>query len=137
MEGARISIHGADFPVEGLRLPEVQIGDRPARVVYASAARLDVAAVRLRLRAEGGREGRDEGVILAESQNFTRTLVNEPGNRMTPTILAQRAAEMAQEVGLKCEVFGMDKLHELKMGAFIGVAQGLAIVPGVSRSGVP
>ncbi|QNI34951.1 leucyl aminopeptidase [Alloacidobacterium dinghuense] len=68
--------------------------------------------------------GFNEGVIIAESQNFTRTLVNEPGNRMTPTILGQRAAEMAQEVGLKCDVFGMEKLHELKMGAFIGVAQG-------------
>ena len=68
--------------------------------------------------------GFNEGIIIAESQNFTRTLVNEPGNRMTPTILGNKASEMAQEVGLKCEVFGMDKLRELKMGAFIGVAQG-------------
>jgi leucyl aminopeptidase len=68
--------------------------------------------------------GLHEGIVIAESQNFTRTLVNEPGNRMTPTILGQKAADMSQEVGLKCEVFGMDKLHELKMGAFIGVAQG-------------
>jgi leucyl aminopeptidase len=68
--------------------------------------------------------GFNEGRIIAESQNFTRTLVNEPGNRMTPTILGQKAAEMAQEFGLKCEVFGAEKLHELKMGAFWGVAQG-------------
>ena len=66
----------------------------------------------------------NEGRIIAESQNFARTLVNEPGNRMTPTILARNASEMAQEFGLKCEVFGMEKLQELKMGAFIGVAQG-------------
>jgi leucyl aminopeptidase len=31
---------------------------------------------------------------------------------------------MAQEVGLKCEVFGAEKLHELKMGAFWSVTQG-------------
>jgi leucyl aminopeptidase len=31
---------------------------------------------------------------------------------------------MAQEVGLKVEVYGADKLKELKMGAFWGVAQG-------------
>ena len=68
--------------------------------------------------------GFNEGVIIGESQNFTRTLVNEPGNRMTPTILGQRAAEMSQEVGLKCEVFGAEKLHELKMGAFWSVTQG-------------
>lgn len=68
--------------------------------------------------------GFKEGVIIGESQNFTRNLVNEPGNRMTPTILGHKAAEMSQEFGLKCEIFGMEKLHELKMGAFIGVAQG-------------
>jgi leucyl aminopeptidase len=62
--------------------------------------------------------------IIGESQNFTRDLVNEPSNRMTPTILADRAKKMASEVGLKCEVFGADKIKELKMGAFWGVAQG-------------
>ena len=66
----------------------------------------------------------DEARILGESQNFTRDLVNEPSNRMTPTILAERAKKMAQEVGLKCEVYGADKIKELKMGAFWGVAQG-------------
>jgi leucyl aminopeptidase len=66
----------------------------------------------------------DEGRIIGESQNFTRELVNEPSNRMTPTILAQRAKEMSKEVGLKCEVHGADKIKELKMGAFWGVAQG-------------
>jgi leucyl aminopeptidase len=66
----------------------------------------------------------DEGRIIGESQNFTRELVNEPSNHMTPTILADRAKKMAQEVGLKCEVYGADKIKELKMGAFWGVSQG-------------
>ena len=66
----------------------------------------------------------DEARILGESQNFVRELVNEPSNRMTPTILADHAKKMAQEVGLKCEVYGADKIKELKMGAFWGVAQG-------------
>jgi leucyl aminopeptidase len=66
----------------------------------------------------------DEGLIMGESQNFTRDLVNEPSNRMTPTILAERARKMAQEVGLKFEAYGADKIKELKMGAFWGVAQG-------------
>ncbi len=51
--------------------------------------------------------------IVAESQNFTRDLVNEPSNRMTPTILAERAKKMAAEVGLKCEAYGADKIKEL------------------------
>jgi leucyl aminopeptidase len=66
----------------------------------------------------------DEARIIGESQNFTRDLVNEPSNRMTPTILADRAKKMAAEVGLKCEVYGADKIKELKMGAFWSVAQG-------------
>jgi leucyl aminopeptidase len=65
-----------------------------------------------------------EAQIMGESQNFTRDLVNEPSNRMTPTILGERAKKMSQEVGLKCEVYGADKIKELKMGAFWSVAQG-------------
>ncbi len=68
--------------------------------------------------------GLREGVILGEAQNFTRTLVNEPGNVMTPTVLGQRASEMCRQYGLQCEVYGADKLKELKMGAFWGVTKG-------------
>ena len=64
------------------------------------------------------------GRIVAESQNFARDLINEPSNRMTPTTMAERAQKMAAEVGLKCETYGADKIKELKMGAFWGVAQG-------------
>jgi leucyl aminopeptidase len=66
----------------------------------------------------------DQGSIIGEAQNFTRDLVNEPGNRMTPTILADRAKKMCDETGLKCEISGGDKIKELKMGAFWSVAQG-------------
>jgi len=65
-----------------------------------------------------------EAQIKGESQNFTRDLVNEPSNRMTPTILAERAGRMCSEVGLKCEVYGADMIKEMKMGAFWSVAQG-------------
>ncbi|HTT22670.1 MAG TPA: leucyl aminopeptidase [Candidatus Sulfotelmatobacter sp.] len=66
----------------------------------------------------------EEARVIGESQNFTRDLVNEPSNRMTPTILAERAKKMCAEVGLKCEVYGPDKIKEMKMGAFWSVAQG-------------
>ncbi len=72
-----------------------------------------------------------EGVIVGESQNFTRTLVNEPGNVLTPTEFGRRAAAMAKEVGLECEVHSTEKLHELKMGAFWSVAQGSAEPPAL------
>jgi len=36
IEGGRITIEGAHFPIDHPRLPEVRVGDVPARVVYAS-----------------------------------------------------------------------------------------------------
>jgi leucyl aminopeptidase len=72
-----------------------------------------------------------EAIIIGESQNFTRSLVNEPGNKLTPTLLGQRAARMAAEVGLGWEVHSTEKLHELKMGAFWSVSQGSAEPPAL------
>ncbi len=68
--------------------------------------------------------GLEEGIHFAEAQNFTRVLVNDPPNVLTPTVLGQRAAEMARAAGLKWEVYSTEKLQELKMGAFWSVAKG-------------
>ncbi len=69
------------------------------------------------------------GRIIAESQNFTRELVNEPSNRLTPNMLAERAASMARDAGLAVEVLPEGKLEELKMGALLAVARGSAEPP--------
>jgi leucyl aminopeptidase len=69
----------------------------------------------------------EQGRIIGESQNFTRDLVNEPGNRMTPTMMAEHARRMVESLNLpelKIETYGPDKIKELKMGAFWSVAQG-------------
>jgi leucyl aminopeptidase len=86
--------------------------------------KIDSVTVVVRGDQAGLQKAMDEARIIGESQNFTRDLVNEPSNRMTPTILAERARKMAQDVGLRVEIYGADKLKELKMGAFWGVAQG-------------
>ncbi len=64
------------------------------------------------------------GRIAAESQNFARDLVSEPANRLTPLVLAERAARMAAEEGLECEVLDRDRMRQLGMGALLGVAAG-------------
>ncbi len=73
----------------------------------------------------------EQARIIGESQNFARELVNEPGNRMTPAILGRRAAELVRQIAeradgfrITCEIYGADKIKELKMGAFWSVAQG-------------
>lgn len=77
------------------------------------------------------RSGFAEGEIIAAAQNFARVLVNEPGNILTPTELGRRAAAMAADVGLSCEVHSTAKLKELGMGAFLAVAQGSAEPPAL------
>ena len=75
--------------------------------------------------------GFDDGVIIASAQNFTRSLVNEPGNVLTPTVLGQRAKAMCDQAGLKCEVYSSEKIQELKMEAFWAVAKGSAQPPAL------
>jgi leucyl aminopeptidase len=71
------------------------------------------------------------GRILAEAQNFTRDMVNEPANRMTPLKMAASAQEMAGQFGLECEVLDRDRMEELRMFSLLGVAQGSAEPPAL------
>jgi leucyl aminopeptidase len=73
--------------------------------------------------------GLARGRIIAESQNFARDLGNEPSNRLTPRMLAERAAAMARETGLAVDILDEKKMEELKMGALLSVAQGSAEPP--------
>ena len=73
----------------------------------------------------------ERGKILGEAQNFTRELVNEPANIMTPTLLAERARAMAAEVGLEFEVLDESRMRQLGMGSLLGVSQGSAEPPAL------
>jgi leucyl aminopeptidase len=70
------------------------------------------------------RDGLRLGEILASATCFTRDLVNEPANVVTPTYLAQRAAEIARASKLDLKVLEREDCEALGMGAFIGVAKG-------------
>ncbi len=71
----------------------------------------------------------EQGRILGEAQNFARELANEPPNRLTPLVLAERARAMAAECGLSCDVLDADRMRELGMGALLAVAMGSAEPP--------
>src|SRR5579863_6387751 len=74
-------------------------------------------------------QGLARGRVIGESQNFARELGNEPSNRLTPRMLADRAAAMAREAGLAVEILDEKKIADLKMGALLSVAQGSAEPP--------
>ena len=71
-----------------------------------------------------GEKGLTRGRIIAESQNFARDLINEPSNKLTPKILAEKAEAMAKQAGLAVEILDEKKIADLKMGALLSVAQG-------------
>jgi leucyl aminopeptidase len=68
--------------------------------------------------------GAESGRIIGESVNFTRDLANEPGAYMTPTIMAERAQQVASEFGLQFEALDQPQLEQEGMGAFLSVARG-------------
>ena len=74
--------------------------------------------------AGGSPAAAEQGRILGEAQNFSRSLANEPGNLLTPTRLAERAREMAGTYGLECDILDQKRMAELGMGALLGVSQG-------------
>lgn len=69
------------------------------------------------------------GRILAESQNFARDLVNEPGNLLPPRKLAEAAQTMAAKYGLECDILDQDRMKQLGMGSLLGVSIGSAEPP--------
>jgi len=71
-----------------------------------------------------GEKGLNRGRIIAEAQNFARDLVNEPSNKLTPKILAEKAEAMAKESGLSADILDEKRIADLKMGALLSVAQG-------------
>jgi leucyl aminopeptidase len=84
---------------------------------------------RLVIIAEGADEealkrGAERGRIIGESVNFTRDLSNEPGAYMTPSDLAERAREIANEFGLNVDVLDEARMEQEGMGALLSVSRG-------------
>jgi leucyl aminopeptidase len=66
---------------------------------------------------------------IAQATNWARDLVNEPPNVVNPERLAEAAQEAAREAGIKAEIGGRRDIEKLRMGMFLGVAQGSANEP--------
>lgn len=68
--------------------------------------------------------GAERGRIIGESVNFTRDLANEPGGHLTPTDMADRAREIAEQFGLNIEVLDEARMEQEGMGALLSVSHG-------------
>ncbi|AOT71048.1 leucyl aminopeptidase [Geosporobacter ferrireducens] len=74
-------------------------------------------------------KGIQRGTALGKAVNLTRDLVNEPGNRMTPTVMAGVAKKVAVNHGMRIEILEKEDMEKLGMHALIGVAKGSAEPP--------
>ncbi len=84
-----------------------------ARIVVEDAASSAQAA-----------EGATVGAVVARGECTARTLGNLPGNRATPTYLAETAERIAKEGGLKVTILGPKEMAKEGMGALLGVSAG-------------
>ena len=66
----------------------------------------------------------EHGTAVGEAVNWARRAANEPANLLTPTILGEQARELAESVGMACEVLDEDECRELGMNSFLSVARG-------------
>lgn len=65
------------------------------------------------------------GQAIGNGANFTRNLVNLPGNICTPTYLSKQARALARRyVSIKTTVLGEKKMAELGMGSLLSVGNG-------------
>src|SRR6185436_2103000 len=63
--------------------------------------------------------GIKRGQIIGESVNFTRDMANEPGAYLTPTMMADRARDVANECGLSIDVLDEARMEQEGMGSLL------------------
>ncbi|HVY60950.1 MAG TPA: leucyl aminopeptidase, partial [Planctomycetota bacterium] len=99
-----------------------EAGKRPGAARVASFTLIPGAD----LGADAGRlaEAARVASLMEAGVRTARDLANLPANEGTPTILAERAREIAKETGLRCEVLEKADMQRLGMGSLLGVAQG-------------
>ncbi len=68
--------------------------------------------------------GVETGTVISECVNFARWLGDRPGNRMTPTMLAEETVKAAKGTKLKVDIWDRSRIKQEKMGSFLSVSLG-------------
>jgi leucyl aminopeptidase len=68
--------------------------------------------------------GMGTGRIIAEAVCGARDLVNGPSNKITPTLLSEKAQQIAKDHGMEFQVLDVSQAEAMGMGAFTAVAKG-------------
>ena len=115
----------AEAFVTGLRLGTYQFNEfktleRDKIQEIGEAIILGVTAEEIQSLKEGVRKGQ----IVSEAVCMARDLVNGPSNKVTPTVLAEKAQQIAKRYGMEIQVLEVSQAEAMGMGAFVAVAKG-------------
>lgn len=69
-------------------------------------------------------DGLRTGEIISEAVYMARDLVNGPSNQVTPTVLAEKAQQIARNHDMEIQVLEVSQAEAMGMGAFSAVAKG-------------
>src|SRR6267143_164724 len=103
-------------------------GAKPERVLLVGLGKPG-EVTRNSIRRAAAVAGKRVGDAVAAGQRLTRYLQMLPGNVCTPTYLAERAKQLADQYGFTLTLFDRAKLQQEGMGALLAVAQGSAQEP--------
>ena len=90
-------------------------GIKLERLTFDVPKRSDLAA---------GERGLAEGLAMAHGISLTKDLGNLPGNRCTPSYLAEQAEVLAREWPITTRVLEQSDMESLGMGALLSVSRG-------------
>jgi leucyl aminopeptidase len=71
----------------------------------------------------------EQARILADAQNYARTIASRPGNIINPPSLAKVAQDLAKEIGVTCRVLDEKQMQKLGMSGILAVGRASANPP--------
>ena len=117
--------NATDAMAEGLAMANYDPGLHLTRGKDKRAPLLAKATFCVKDKVAGVRARVARGLAQGAGVNFSRDLVNEPSNCLTPTAMANRAKALARQFpNLTCRVWGPRDIEKNKMGGLIGVGRG-------------
>lgn len=122
----------ADAVVSGLLLASFQYREYKGKASKAKAGddREDLPLqVTILSDASEVKAAVERAVIVADAQNFARTIAFRPGNDINPPSLAKVAEQVAKETKLDLRVLDEKQMARLGMGGILGVGAGSSTTP--------
>lgn len=128
--GAGVDV-GMDALATGLMLTSFDWNEYRGTVTAKTHQRGETAFTLIVREADlvSARAAGERAVVIAEGQNFARTIASRPGNEVNPPALAEIARAMAKEVGLTCRVLDEKEMKKLGMGGILAVGAGANRTP--------